>query len=257
MCLLFVAWRQHARYPLIVAANRDEFHARASAPLGRWRDVPDIIAGRDLEAGGTWLGVDRRGRFAALTNFRDGVARSADLRSRGGLVVDFLAGSASARQACRSALTRGRCYAGFNLFACDGVHAGAELVWCSNRDAGERVLAPGVYGLSNHLLDTPWPKVTRGKQRFSALLSEPEPDETALFDLLGDRRLPGDDELPGSGLDGQRERALGAAFIIGPDYGTRASTLVLIAADGRGRIIERAFDAGGNQSGERREMFGA
>lgn len=255
MCLLFVAWRQHCRYPLIVAANRDEYHARASAPLAAWTDGSGLLAGRDLEAGGTWLGVDGGGRFAALTNFRDAAARPPGMRSRGELASGFLAGHASAGAFCRQALAAGGQYAGFNLFACDGVHAAADLAWCSNRGDGARALPAGVYGLSNHLLDTPWPKVVRGKTRLAKLLRETEPDEQALFAMLVDRRLPPDHELPDTGVGVARERALGAAFIVDPGYGTRASTLVFVAGDGRGRIIERSFAADGSMSGDVRLAF--
>lgn len=252
MCLLFVAWRHHPRYPLLVAANRDEFHARATASLARWPDAP-LVAGRDLEAGGTWFGVGRGGRFSALTNFRDGVPRAPGLRSRGELVAGFLHGSeASARDWCERALARGDEYGGFNLFAGDGVHDGAGLVWCSNREPAACVLAPGVYGLSNHLLDTPWPKVERGRHRFVELLRAPEPDEQALFDMLADRDLPADGELPDTGVGRARERQLAPLFIVDEAYGTRASTLLFMAVDGGGRIIERSFDACGEACGEQR-----
>ena len=250
----------HPRYPLLVAANRDEFHARATAPLARWADEPGLVAGRDLVAGGTWFGVADDGRFAALTNFRDGVARAPGLVSRGALVTDFLRHRETpmrARDYCASVLASGSGHAGFNLFACDGTAADDELVWCSNRAAGVRVLAPAVYGLSNHLLDTPWPKVRRGKQRFAQLLAQPEPDPQTLFGMLSDRGLPDDHELPDTGVGVERERALAASFIVDPGYGTRASTLLLLGADRRGRIIERSFGADGGQRDERVVTLGA
>ena len=253
MCLLFVAWRHHPRHPLVVAANRDEFHARDTAPLAAWQDAA-VMAGRDLEAGGTWFGVAPGGRFAALTNFRDGVTRPAGLRSRGELVAGFLSAPAapSAVDWCEGAMAEGEAYGGFNLFAADGVHEGARLAWCSNRAPRMQVLGPGVYGLSNHLLDTPWPKVERGRRRFAALLEAAEPDESALFELLADRSRPEDEALPDTGVGRERERMLAPIFIVDPAYGTRASTVLVVGADGGGRIIERSFDATGAPCGERR-----
>lgn len=258
MCLLFVAWRRHPGFPLVVAANRDEFHARPASPAAFWEDAPEVLAGRDLEASGTWMGVTRGGRFAALTNYREALPRDPALRSRGLLVGGFLTGSARACDYCEQALDARDRYAGFNLFACDDVRGGGHLVWCSNRAVCSRDLSPGVYGLSNHLLDTPWPKVVQGKRRFvQALAAESEADalEKRLFELLADRYVPPDDALPDTGVGRERERALAAAFIRGDAYGTRAASVLLAAADGTLRFVERSFDAGGVETGTVRHVL--
>ena len=213
MCLILVASRVHPDFPLIVAANRDEFHARASEPSGFWKDQPGILAGRDLEAGGTWLGVSRAGRFASVTNYRGGRDPNA-LESRGALVTRFLEGSTSAREYVADVARRGSTYSGFNLFADDGT----ELWWCSNRDGGVRLLDKGVYGLGNFLLDTP--EVTQPKQRFAESI-EPGPAIEPLFTVLAGSK------------------------IIASEYGTRCSTIVLKGADSRLQFAERPFDPSG------------
>ena len=160
MCLIYLAWRRHPRYPLVVAANRDEYHARPAAPAHWWEDAPGVLAGRDLEAGGTWMGVTRGGRFAAVTNYHDPAAgRRAGAPSRGALVGAFLTGGEPAPEYLDRVVEEGRRYNGFCLLAMDG----ETLAFASNRSPGAMRLDPGVYGLSNHLLDTPWPKVTEGK----------------------------------------------------------------------------------------------
>jgi len=168
MCLILLAWQTHPDFPLVVAANRDEFFARPSAPADFWAERPDILAGRDLQAGGTWLGVSRGQRFSALTNYREGSKQRIDGPSRGALVADFLAGESSA-EAYLEALSRlGADYNGFNLFVGDGQRLG----YYSNRNSGTHWLSPGMYGLSNHLLDTPWPKLSLAKAAFSEALTQ-------------------------------------------------------------------------------------
>ena len=213
MCLILVASRVHADFPLIVAANRDEFHLRASEPAGFWKDQPGILGGRDREAGGSWLGVSRSGRFASVTNYRGGRDPNA-LESRGALVTRFLEGSMSAREYAADVARRGGGYSGFNLFADDGT----ELWWCSNRDGAARLLDQGIYGLGNLLLDTP--EVTQPKQRFADSI-EPGPAIEPLFTVLA------------------------ASKIVAPEYGTRCSTIVLIGGDGRLQLAERPFDSSG------------
>lgn len=240
MCLILFAWQAHARYPLLVAANRDEFHARATAPAGFWRDAPHLLAGRDLASGGTWLGVSQTGRFAAVTNYRDlDAPLPDDAPSRGALTADFLAGSLSPADWARDVEGRGATYRGFNLLVADR----EELWWVSNRDGGGRRLEPGVYGLSNHLLDTPWPKVVTGKARFTTAL-EQGPSMAALFELLGDATLyePAPGAVPTTAA---RERMLSAARIVSPEYGTRCSTVLSIDAGGRTRFAERSRDPAG------------
>ena len=213
MCLILLAWRAPARHPLVVAANRDEFHARNADRAGFWRDAPDILAGRDLEAGGTWMGVSRIGRFAAVTNYRGGRDAGA-VESRGALVTRFLAGDASPADYVAGLSGRLAAYSGFNLLACDG----RELWWLSNRDGGSRRLEPGIYGLGNFLLDTP--EVDESKARFSRAL-----ETTAAIEPLFS--------------------VLAGSQIVAPQYGTRCSTVLIANEDGATTYAERAFDAAG------------
>ena len=213
MCLILVASRVHPQFPLIVAANRDEFHARASESAGFWKDRPQILAGRDREAGGTWLGVSRGGRFASVTNYRGGRDPNA-AESRGVLVTRFLEGSASARDYVADLMRRASGYSGFNLLADDG----QELWWCTNRDGGSRRLERGIYGLGNLLLDTP--EVAEPKKRF------------------------GDSVAPGPAIE-PLFTVLAASQIVAPEYGTRCSTIVLKGTDDRIQFAERPFEASG------------
>ncbi len=238
MCLILLAWRAHPRHRLVVAANRDEFHARAAAPAEWWPDAPGVLAGRDLEAGGTWLGVSRTGRFAAVTNFREGLPGSGR-RSRGELVRGFLEGDAEPAEVARALAARGEHYAGFSLLVGDG-----RTLWCvSNRgDAPAGPLAPGVYGLSNHLLETPWAKVRRGKRALRELLAGGgEVELEALLALLTDRTPPAPGDVPDTALGPELAQRVGACFVVTPVYGTRCSTAVTMGVEGRVRFAERSF----------------
>jgi uncharacterized protein with NRDE domain len=237
MCLIVVGWRVHPDYPLVVAANRDEFYARPTASLARWPDAPEIIGGLDLQAGGTWLGISESGRFAAVTNVREpGMAQGA--QSRGGLTRAFLTGTASAGEF--AARIDGTQYSGFNLLLGDG----QTLRYCSNRDGQARALEPGIYGLSNHLLDSPWPKLLAARRRFAEALPR-LPDESAFFDLLADQAIVADENLPSTGVPIEWERLLSAVFVKSESYGTRASTLLMQAADGRITLHEKSFGPNG------------
>jgi len=256
MCLIFVALRAHPRFPLVVAANRDEFHSRSTAPLGPWPDAPEpareIVAGRDLVGGGTWMGVTRRGRFAALTNYRGTAVAESDPPSRGGLVSGFLEAAEGARSYLERLRPAGGRYNGFSLLAYDGA-----ACWCySNRADALTRLEPGsIHGLSNHLLNSPWPKVVRGKAALAAMLARteaidgPEVLVERLFDLLTDCVRPSDGELPDTGVGLERERALAPMFVHGSLYGTRSSTVILADAEGTMTVHERSFDAAGSESG--------
>ncbi len=240
MCLLAIAWRIRDDWPLLLAANRDEFHARAAAPAER--QVPGYIAGRDLAAGGTWLGATENGRFAVVTNFRDPSEPGDRLRSRGALVSGFLSGAQTAADYAREVADAAALYRGFNLLLGD-----VDSLWYVGSRAGApRALAPGVHGLSNHLLDTPWPKVTQLQARLQAalLLRDPVPP---LFDALGDRSIAADESLPDTGIGLLRERMLSAAFIVAPGYGTRCSTVLALARK-RGRFIEQAWNPDGTKA---------
>jgi uncharacterized protein with NRDE domain len=249
MCLVLIALDAHPDYPLIVAANRDEFYDRPTAPAAFWADSPSVLAGHDLKAGGTWLGIDRQGRLAAVTNYRQGQREGPAPRSRGRLVSDFLTGDTDAPEYMERVRSEAGLYNGFNLIAGDA----RGFFYYSNREGRLRSLAPGVYGLSNHLLDTPWPKVAATKSAFGALLNGEASQLTEeLFALLSDRSQAADYLLPSTGVSPEWERLLSSAFIASDDYGTRSSTVVLIARDGGIIFIERSFGPGGVPGSEAR-----
>lgn len=260
MCLLVLAWKAHPRYRLVVAANRDEYHDRPAAPLARWPAPADILAGRDLRAGGTWLGMDSRRRFGAVTNFRELVRPPAEARSRGGLIPRYLGSPAGPGEFLTALESEAGGYGGFNLLLADG-----ESLWyASNRGAPFAwPLAPGVHGLANERLDTPGPtdfvdggslpggrvagtaspKLRRVRQGFEAWLRSGSEAVGGLFALLGDRR-------PASDEEGEWERVLSSPFVVHERYGTRCSTVAAIEPTGRCYLAERRFDQSGVSSGE-------
>src|SRR5438445_726831 len=245
MCLIVLAWRTHPRYRLIVAANRDEYFGRPTAPAAFWDDHPGVLAGRDLEAGGTWLGITPQGRFAALTNYRNPADQKTGAPSRGALVSDFLTGSTGPGEYVREIEKRARDYNGFSLLAGDTV----SMYFFSNRGGHAARVEPGVHGLSNHLLDTPWPKVEKGKAAFSALLDKPFDAEAALH-LLDDTQRASDELLPSTGVSLELEERLSAIRIpaVG-GYGTRCSTVLSFAEDGKVEFHERSYREDGGASG--------
>lgn len=245
MCLILVAWRAHAGYPLVVAANRDEFFARPTASAAFWKQSPQVLAGRDLQAGGTWMGITRDGRFAALTNFRDPAQNRAGTPSRGALVAEFLTGSESPQDYLERMAARGDEYNGYNLLAGDG----ESLWWSSNMSGSPRKLEPGIYGVSNHLLDTPWPKVGAGKTALAQALDR-LPDDQALLALLRDDGIHPDEHLPQTGISLDWERLLSSAFVKSPDYGTRSSTVLCVDNDGWTSFDEQVWLPGA-QPGQR------
>lgn len=253
MCLLVIAWRTHPRFRLVVAANRDEFHDRPAAPLAWWNDDTCILAGRDLRAGGTWLGVTRDGRFGVVTNFRDLESPPApDAPSRGGLVPRFLRKRRATAEFLGELGDEAGRYAGFSLL----VGGADDLHYYSNRgEAGGRSLPPGIYGLSNHSLDTPWPKLVRTRERFAVAMGAGDPDIGSLFDILGDREPAADESHPDTGLPPDWERALSAPFVVHERYGTRCSTVVVRDCEGRTAVHEWRFDAKGAQTGATRMEF--
>lgn len=253
MCLLVLAWLSHPRYRLVVAGNRDEFHDRPAAPLGWWTDVPGILAGRDLRAGGTWMGLSRSGRFGVVTNFRNVEAAAADgSPSRGQLVPRYLGDDRATGPFVEELSEAAPRFAGFNLL----VGGPSALHYFSNAvDEGPRELPPGIYGLSNHRLDEPWPKLTRTRARFTAALEDEDPAPAALLELLADREPAGAIETATTGLPAELERALSAPFVRHEHYGTRCSTLVRVEHDGRTVVHERRFDARGAESGSSRFEF--
>ena len=243
MCLIVFAWRPGHQLPLVMAANRDEFYARPSLPLGPWEDAPGLYGGRDLEAGGTWLGIGPHGRFAALTNIRD--PRQPPFgRSRGELPVQFLRGPLGPEAFLTDAAQRAGDYSGFNLVIGD-----RHELWLLNSRSGvpER-LSEGLYGLSNAGLDTPWPKVEKGKALLSECLIEPQ--VPSLLDLLHDAQQAEDALLPDTGVGLNTERLLSSIFIATRSYGTRASTALLVKADGSRLLVERSYGPYGAHLGE-------
>jgi uncharacterized protein with NRDE domain len=246
MCLLVVAWKSHPRYRLVVAGNRDEFHDRPTAALDWWDDEPDLLAGRDLRAGGTWLGLARAGRVGIVTNFRDGNGAPATAPSRGRLVPDFLRSDRSAAEFLDALRPLAPGYAGFNLLLGDAL----GLHYFTNVGGDTpRALEPGLYGLSNHRLDEPWPKLVRTRARFESLLRDADPEPSALLDLLADRTPAEYEAPPDRGLPPDLESALSAPFVRHERYGTRSSTAVLVGQDGRTTVVERRFDPAGAPCG--------
>jgi uncharacterized protein with NRDE domain len=238
MCLILFAYKVHPSYNLILAANRDEFYERPSSAAEFWEDAPQVLAGRDLQEGGTWMGIDRAGRFAAITNYRDPASWKNNAPSRGGLVSSYLCGNQSADDYLGKISRQAQLYNGYNLIVGDR----HELLTYSNR--GERQkLNPGIYGLSNHLLNTSWPKVSRGKKLLAATLNKKGVElEDELFAVLADRKIPADDKLPDTGIGLEWERVLSSIFIESPVYGTRSSTILLIGKNGRVKFVEKVYD---------------
>lgn len=252
MCLILLAWRVHPEFPLVFAGNRDEAYERPSAAAGFWADDPRIFGGRDLEKGGTWLGMTRTGRLAAVTNYRDGRAARVAPRSRGELTAAFLRGTDEPRAYLEGVEARGSDYGGYTLVVSDL----ERMVCISNRGRSIEEIAPGIHGLSNHLLDTPWPKVTRGKERLSRLMKADESGLIrGLFDVLEDRTVAPDAELPDTGVGLPRERELSCAFVAGERYGTRASTVLLLSRNDEVVCVERRFGARGAPQGEAEQRF--
>ena len=245
MCLIALAWRAHPAHRLIVAANRDEYFGRPSAPADFWDDRRGVLAGRDLEAGGTWLGITLEGRFAALTNYRNPADRRTGVPSRGALVSDFLTGNARPAEYVRKVQGAALEYNGFSLLVGD-----PDSLWfLSNRGSPPQRVAPGVHGLSNHLLDTPWPKVEKAKARLAGQLDDSF-DAAAAFELLSDTRRAPSAELPATGVSLELEEKLSAIRILASGgYGTRCSTVVRFGSDARVEFHERTWREDGQAGG--------
>lgn len=243
MCLILIAWQAHPSYPVVLAANRDEFQSRPAEPAHWWRE-PQLLAGRDLAAGGTWLGVTQAGRFAALTNYRAASRQRPDAPSRGSLVTQTLAGTLPIEEQLRVLQATAGVYNGFNLLFGDA----RRLAIYESVPAQARLLPPGVYGLSNHLLDTPWPKVVSAKAALAGAL-ERLPDREPLLQLLRDEAQADESQLPRTGLSQEWERLLSSAFIRAPGYGTRCSTILLIDEGGHASFSEWTWNEAGQQAG--------
>ncbi len=237
MCLIFLSLKQHKNYKLIVAANRDEFYNRKTAAADFWSDHPEVVGGRDLEAGGTWLGLNKNGKISMITNYRDPKNIDPNAPSRGMLVSNFLLERADGREYLEALMPVAKKYNGFNLI-CGNTD---RLYYFSNYREGITEMESGLFGLSNHLLDSPWPKVVKGKKMMEQVLqTDFEPKD--LFALLYNEKVASDDLLPETGVGLERERALSAMFIKSPGYGTRCSSVVLVDNDNKISFSERVYD---------------
>jgi len=247
MCLIIFSYDMHPLYRLILAANRDEYYNRPTAPLSFCDDEPGILAGRDLKHNGTWLGVTRTGRIAAISNFREPDFRIANAPSRGFLVSDFLASKESPKSYIEHVKSIEHRHNGFNLLVGDR----NELFYYSNRENSIKEIKPGLYGVSNQFLDTPWPKVTKGKADLNKLVYNNEKiDSEDIFSILKDSSYPPDNVLPSTGVGLKWERILSPLFITSRFYGTRSSSIVLMERSNRITFLERAFISDGAVSRE-------
>jgi uncharacterized protein with NRDE domain len=238
MCLIFLSLQAHPTYKLIVAANRDEFYNRKTQAAHYWKDHPQILGGRDLEANGTWMAVSRSGKISMLTNYRDPHNINPKAPSRGKLVSDYLVEDISPDQYLHRVETHGNEYNGFNL-----ITGNQEALWYySNYQEGVKQISNGQHGLSNHLLDSPWPKVLRGNKKFKSTLEQPIISPESLFEILYDEQMAPDQELPETGLPLERERALSSMFIKTENYGSRCSSVVLIDRNDHVTFSERIYN---------------
>jgi len=251
MCLLLISYNCHPVYPLIVAANRDEFYDRPTEKAHFWKDHPELLAGRDLEAGGTWLGITKKGRFAAVTNYRDMRILKERAVSRGELVTNFLLSELSPLKFGQSLSPRAKEYNGYNLLFADT----ESLYYFSNQKYKLEKLQDGVYGLSNHLLDTPWRKVIKSKEAFIKVTSEEKILTDDLFKILSDDKEAPDDQLPDTGLPPELEKAISPVFVKSERYGTRASTILLINNANEVLFIEKSLNTKSNEWEESRFVF--
>jgi uncharacterized protein with NRDE domain len=251
MCLITFALDAHPEYPFIFAANRDEFFDRPSLPATFWDHAPAVLSGIDERAGGTWCGIRRDGRFTCVTNFREPPDQKLGLRSRGMLTRRFLLDDAPPDEYAREARREGERYAGFNLLVGDR----GGLYYASNRAGSPTLLGPGVYGMSNHLLNTQWPKVVRARASLSSVIDDGMITTDRLIEVLLDDTPAADDDLPETGFGRAWERVLSPIFIRTPDYGTRCSTAILVSADGHVTFHEVQHLPGRPSASARRYEF--
>ena len=238
MCLILFAYEMHRDHRLILGANRDEFYERPTAPLDWWEDHPTVLAGRDLRGGGTWMGISRTGKLAGITNFRDPAGLKNNAPSRGALVSDFLCGDEPARSYLEKVHLASEVYNGFNLILGDAT----GLFYYSNYQNEIHQLTPGIYGLSNRFIDSPWPKVETGKAHLTKLIQQGTVDDESIFNLLKNRQQPLEDQLPDTGVGMEWERILSPLFIHSDIYGTRSSSVIRMGKEGRIQFSERTFE---------------
>ena len=241
MCLILFGYKISRKYPLILAANRDEFYQRPTDRMHFWQSNPSILAGKDLDQGGTWFGVNKNGTFAALTNYRDPAAIKHNAPSRGEIIIDFLESKKPSETYFNAVKKKADLYNGFNLI----FGSKEELFWFSNLKNTIEKISPGIHGLSNRFLDTPWPKVASGKRALEQVINENISSES-LFSILTDQSIPDDSLLPHTGVELEWERILSPLFIQSDIYGTRSSTVMLMDKDGHIEITERTYDPENN-----------
>jgi uncharacterized protein with NRDE domain len=238
MCLIIFAYQTHPRYKLILAANRDEYYRRPTAPASWWEEARFLLAGKDLEAGGTWMGITKKGKLAALTNYRGTEPHKKNAPSRGALVSQYLLSNISSQEYLEELQAKSAQYNGFNLILGDMDH----LCYYSSRQEKILRVSPGVHGLSNDSLDTPWPKVVKSKHQLEQqVLNQPEISLESIFSFLEDTGMAPDDQLPDTGIGIEYERGLSSIFIKSPEYGTRSSTVLMVDKDNRVTFAERGF----------------
>lgn len=244
MCLLFFSYQKTPEYKLVLAGNRDEFLCRPTAPLDFLDKEKTILAGRDLQGGGTWLGITAQLKFAAITNYREPAKKNAETPSRGEILLNYLTGGRDACHYVHSLAENGDRYNGFNLIIGDS----ENLYYYTNKSEGPKLLIPGFYGLSNHLLDVPWPKVVRGKNLlYQNMVDTDRLDPMQLFSILEDTKKPTDDQLPDTGIGLEWERLLSTIFIDGNTYGTRSSAVITVSDSGDVQFIEKSIKRSASQ----------
>lgn len=246
MCLILFSWDNHPKYKLILAANRDEFYERPTDKLNKWRDYTGVLAGRDLTCGGTWMGIHEKNRFTALTNYRDPTRILKDAPSRGDLTTDFLVSNDSPSGYFSEKESKLNQYNGFNLLVGDF----NQLGYFNNVDNQYQKLSPGTYGLSNALLNTPWPKLQKAKNAFEQVVSAESPDVHQLYKIMQDSTLADDDALPETGVPYEWEKAISAIFIETETYGTCCSTVLTVTHKGHGEIREWSYPVGNRKEAE-------
>lgn len=240
MCLILFAYDCHPRYRLVVAANRDEYFNRPTLPAAFWQDSPNILAGRDLEHGGTWMGITKKGRFAALTNYRDPFHNNPHVTSRGLLIPEYLSSDSSPESFIENLRNEGADYKGFSLL----LGTTKSLNYYSNREKAFRKVDKGIHGISNNLLDVPWPKVAKGMDSLARCLQDQEIKKEQLFEIMADQEQADDHDLPQTGESLEWERILSPVFIVSPEYGTRSTTVVLVDRNGHIWLWERSYKDG-------------
>lgn len=251
MCLIFLSFNQHPKYPFIALANRDEFYNRPAEQIHHWTDHPEIIAGKDVSGGGSWLGVNTSGHFAMLTNYRDMANIKANAPTRGKLVSDFLVSKLDPSKYLEALNTNAASYNGYNIL----LGTFSDPWYYSNQSNKIYRLGTGSYGVSNALLDTKWPKLVEGKEKFNSILSNESFDAEDLFGLMLDKKLADDDSLPDTGIGYEIEKKLSSRFILMDGYGTRNTTLLKVDSNGNGQLTERTFNRKGENVAEKEIKF--